>query len=773
MNKKSDEKNPWRLFARLVLGVSMLTLTGVGHARLITTSSSAYGESVNLVLTVPLVGNVAVTSGPLPVSAGIAPGPYADSDTALSASVSALGLVNLGTGVLDTYANSTVDGSIGPKTTGAAATVNNLGLNIFTGLFSLTADKVESSAAFSGDFNSLSAAGTATLTNASVSSLLLSAGLAANPAPNTQVDVLGLLGLTGVSLTLNEQIATGAGTNSQSLAVNAIHLSFNNFASGLNVLNGDIVISHSQAQATAFRDANPVIQNPQPIDFGKVRINTSAAQALSIQNDVPNDGFSEKLNASAGTTTGGVTAAGSFTQLAPGATNNTGIQVGLDTSVAGDRSGTATIQFETDGTEVAGNGLGPAALPSQEVQVTGEVYRLASPVLNTPSITLAARVGDPGPSAAISLTNASPDPYTEGLKALPGAAPAGFTATGGIDNLAAQGTDATSLGVSLETSTAGSFGGNLSLNLASTGAGTTGAPDLALPGQDVALAGKVYTPAVAQVNTPSVNFGIVHVGDTVAAQSISVTNAAPATALNDVLLGSVSASGPFSGAGNLGAGLGAGAADPTSLTVSLATGTAGVFNGHTATLSFLSHDADLADLNLGDAAVTLNGQVNNYAHGSLLLTGGDGQFTQPGSHEYVLDFGNVIQGTGPLETFLAVLNDVAGPADLLDGVFDVSGAGNLVLAGFSDFVDLMAGGMRSGLNIRFDPAALGLLNDTIILSIFGHNDSGYRALEETLTFRILGNVVPTAQVPEPGVLLLEVVALLAMRRFRPRPFRAR
>jgi len=750
--------------SRLVSGLLLLAFASAGHARVITTGSSSYGESVNLTLTPFLLPNVGISSDPFPVSSGVAPAPYNNPNSAASVSVVSGTVLNLGTGIINTTANSDVDGTVGAKSTGATATVDDLGLSVFANLLGLSADVVQSSASINGNFGSLSAAGSADLTNAVLSTLgLVNVGLAANPAPNTHVDVLGLLGLTGVSLILNEQTVTGNGVNSQSMAVNAIHLGFDNFLSGTNTLNGDIIISHSEAQATAFRDANPVIQNA-PVNFGNVRINTAATQNLSILNDVPNDGLSEKLNASAGATTGAATDGGAFSQLAPGAVNNTGIQVGLDTTVAGARSGTATINFQTDGTNVAGNGAGPAALPSQDVQVSGDVYRLANPELNTPAINLAARTGDPAPSAAISLTNSSPDQYTEGLKATPGAAPAGFTTSGSIANLAAQGTDAASLGVSLNTGSAGTFGGNLALDLASTGAGTTGAADATLQSQDVALNGKVYTPAVAQVNTPAINFGTVHVGDVVAAQSISVTNAATVTALNDVLLGSASASGAFTASGNLGAGLAAGDTAPNSLSVSLNTGTAGTFSGN-ANLSFQSHDPDLADLNLGGASVTLDGQVNNYADGSLLMTGGNGQFTQPSAHEYVLDLGNMLLGSGARTASLAVLNDVLGPADLLNGIFDLTGAGHLTLSGFSNFADLMAGQLFSGMGINFDPLTLGALNDTILLSIYGHNDSGYNQLEETITFRILGDVV-NAQVPEPGTLILEILGFVLLLRFR-------
>jgi len=82
------------------------------------------------------------------------------------------------------------------------------------------------------------------------------------------------------------------------------------------------------------------------------------------------------------------------------------------------------------------------------------------------------------------------------------------------------------------------------------------------------------------VNTPSIDFGIVHKGDAVGLQSISVTNAAAVTALNDVLQGSVTGTtgAPFSGTSNLGLGLAAGTSDIGSLQVGLNTSTAGEFN---------------------------------------------------------------------------------------------------------------------------------------------------------------------------------------------------
>src|SRR6185369_14792949 len=126
-----------------------------------------------------------------------------------------------------------------------------------------------------------------------------------------------------------------------------------------------------------FRLASPSAAAPNPVDFGNVRVGTTATQALTIANTAPNDGFSEKLNASIGGATAGVTASGSFTLLAPQASNNTSLVVGIDTSSAGARSGTATVTLASDGTGTSGLGVTP--LPSQTVAVNGAAYRLANP----------------------------------------------------------------------------------------------------------------------------------------------------------------------------------------------------------------------------------------------------------------------------------------------------------------------------------------------------------------------------------------------------------
>jgi hypothetical protein len=426
----------------------------------------------------------------------------------------------------------------------------------------------------------------------------------------------------------------------------------------------------------------------------------------------------------------------------------------------------ATITFASDGTGTSG--LGITNLPSQNVQVTGNVYRLANPVLNTPSVTLlVARVGDASPTASISLTNSSPDVYTEGLTVTRGTTTGAFTSSGGINNLAAgQTSSANAIQVALNTGTAGSFSGTQALAYVSTGAGTTGAPDISVgSGGSVSIAGRVYTPAVASVATTPINFGIVHVGDVVAARNVAVTNAAAATALNDVLVGSISTSGSssFSATGSLGSGLGARQTNNTSLNVQVNTSTAGIYSGY-ANLALSSHNTEMADLPLATSAIALSAQVNNYANPVYNRVTGDGTLSGSG-FSYTLDFGTVVQNAAAETASLRLLNSVLGPADLLEGsfTFDVALFG---LSGFNSFAGLGAGQGLDGLIIAMNTDSLGTFSETIMLHAIGYNASGYSgAIDVSLLVR--GTVAEGSAVPEPSSIILiglGLAGLAVMRR---------
>ena len=194
----------------------------------------------------------------------------------------------------------------------------------------------------------------------------------------------------------------------------------------------------------------------------------------------------------------------------------------------------------------------------------------------------------------------------------------------------------TGLGVGLaSTGTSGITTGSVGVNFTSTAvAGEQGAPDQALTGSSVNLTGKVYQTATASVPT-SVDFGIVHVGDTVA-KPINVANTASGS-LVDSIVGAISAvTGPFTnGGGSLGPNGVAAGTNSNALTVGLNTTNAGVFTGGSAgsaTLALASHDNDLTDLPLTTSPVTLSAQVNNYAVGGYGKTSGAGLFSGSGTH---------------------------------------------------------------------------------------------------------------------------------------------
>jgi hypothetical protein len=372
-------------------------------------------------------------------------------------------------------------------------------------------------------------------------------------------------------------------------------------------------------------------------------------------------------------------------------------------------------------------------------------YRYAQPTINTASIDLVSRVGGLT-SAAVSVSNSAPaDGFSEGLNASLGTAPGGFNTSGSFTNLPAGGTNPGSLPEGLNSSSSGTFSGSVPVNFVSNGT-VSGLADTPLPSGSVNVSGKVYAPAVAQVNTPSVDFGIVHVGDMVGSRNISVSNAASG-ALTDTLNGNVSStSAPFVGAGTF-SGLAAGGTDTSSLSLNLNTSTAGVFSGN-ANLAFASHNPDMADLTLPGAMVGLNAQVNNFANGAFTKQSGAGTFTRLGS-TFTLNFGTVTQGSVNLSSLLSVLNDVVGPADLLNGMFTLPALQHFSFTGFDNFADIGAGQAFDGLGVGFDTSTAGVFDDLVQLDLIGHNASGYSGSLGSIYLDVMGEVTPTAAIPEP------------------------
>ncbi|MEF8720319.1 MAG: choice-of-anchor D domain-containing protein [Candidatus Accumulibacter necessarius] len=530
-------------------------------------------------------------------------------------------------------------------------------------------------------------------------------------------------------------------------------------------------------QGNVIDQAKPVINgvaNPGAVtvNLGNVRINTAAGQTLNVLNQATGN-QQAALNASIASNGAPVTASGSFNGLLPGnaSPGQAGIgtlQVGLDTSAAGARSGSATVSLVSDIT--AFGNCAPNCtlnLANQTVNVSGNVYRLANPTLNAPTtVTVAARVGDTvAADRVVSITNSSVDAFTEGLKVSLGTITGNAQAAGGIANLGAGGTDAGSIKVGLgNTAVAGTSTATVALDFVSTGAGTTGAPDLQVGTGTVTVDGKVYAAAVGQTPTATLNFGVVRVGDTPNAKDIVIENAAALTALNDTLRADLSGvSGPFTGNGGSVAGIAAQGSG--TIAVGLNTAAAGVFSQNS-TVSFLSQNADMADVSAGpNANVLLQAQVNNLANADFDWLSGAGVLKQNGT-DYVLDLGTVTVGA-ILSALLQMDNDVAGPADDLSGAFDLSAADDFGagLSGWNPFGPLAAGQAQGGLQLKWLAAAVGDFSDTIVFNGVGTNASDPQGLAQSRKLFIRANVIQDGgggTVPEPGTFLLLLMALAGM-----------
>ena len=148
---------------------------------------------------------------------------------------------------------------------------------------------------------------------------------------------------------------------------------------------------------------------------------------------------------------------------------------------------------------------------------------------------------------------------------------------------------------------------------------------------------------------------------------------------------------------------------------------------------------------------------DNYANPVFVKTGGAGSLSGSGD-TFALDLGDLILGSGITTTSLGVLNDVFGPADLVDGKFDLSGVNDFALSGFGPFAGLGAGDLFAGLLASFAATSLGSFDDTIVLNALAYNASGY---EQTLSVTLLlhADVLQQAAVPEPPVIALLLVAL--------------
>jgi hypothetical protein len=320
-----------------------------------------------------------------------------------------------------------------------------------------------------------------------------------------------------------------------------------------------------------------------------------------------------------------------------------------------------------------------------------------------------------------------------------------------------------SLSVGLDTSTSGAKSGTATIAYQSAGAVngvSNGLGTLAVGTQTVNVSGNVYAPAVAQLGTPTVNFGTVRVGTSVTPAALTVSNTASG-ALTDTLRATLTGgASPFS-AGGTASGIVAGGSNNSSLTVGLNTSTAGVFSS-SGTVTFTSQNPEMADLALGTSGVSLLATVNNLAAPSLAKTGGSGTFSGSGT-SYTLNFGTLILGGGTATSALSLANIASGPADALAGSFILSalaGTPFSAISGFSSFTGVAAGGsLAGGLSVGFNTNTLGSFSSSITLNPRSTNASQADLALGAITLTLQGNVVA---VPEPGTWAMWLAGLAVL-----------
>jgi hypothetical protein len=583
-------------------------------------------------------------------------------------------------------------------------------------------------------------------------------------------------------------ITVGVDTTTAGARSGSLRLDYQTAGAVAGVSNGlGLASAGSQSVAVTgnvYQPAAGALQTPA-LNFGTLQVGQSVNQPLVVRNVALGPaGFVEDLQASFGTSGNSqITGSGTLHGIEAGSNSNAGngsLVVTVLGATPGSLNSSITVNYASAGTvRGVSNGLGVLPVGSESFGVSGSIEAIgtvinqASPHLGSPAVDLGAvRVGAVAPTAFVSLSNLSTAAPQAALNAslVSGGAP--ITAGGSISLLEPGQTNNTHLQVGLSTATAGNYtganAGSAILNLVSDASNVGGCDPncaLTLPSQTVTVSGKVYTTAQGQVVTPSVDFGIVRVGDTVSARHITVRNDAAVTALNDTLRSSVTGlSGPLVGGTPVANIV---AQDNGQLAVMLDTHNAGVFS-QSATVGFASHNADMADAAAGpDTSVAVTAQVNNLANADFDLLTGLGLLSDLGAGTFVLDLGRVALGqSGHWQ--LQIDNEVSGPADLLRGEFDLIGADDFAFAGWDPLAGLAAGQAQDGLSLDFSASRLGSFEDTVAFRGFSFNasDPDGLSLDRRLIVRatVFDPDAGGGPVPEPATLALLLLGLCAAAR---------
>ncbi len=421
----------------------------------------------------------------------------------------------------------------------------------------------------------------------------------------------------------------------------------------------------------AVAPTGPAVLAPvSAIVLPNVRVGATDTKALTITNSAASGSADLGVTATA---SGEATVSGSVSGVAPKATDDSSLVVGLTTGVAGAESGMVAL---------APVSAPDTALATQDVAVSGAVFREAT--ASAAPVNIVVHVGDPG-SAALQITNTdAPDGFSEALIASLTGVTAGLSmaSAGPSADIVAGATDKSSLAIGFSTAAAGTITGTATLGLASNGgtgaASIDGLGQAALASQTVGVTITVDNYAKAGFaahggtltagsapDTWVLNLGTTTQGSAALTDDLSVLNTALGPA--DLLGGSYTVNGgsAFTNTGfGTFSGVGAdGSADAGSVSVS--TGKTGTFS-ETVVLTPTDTEGTNAPTPLTPQTVTIIGTVEvptGTAAGDVHLTTFDGLYYNfQADGDFTLAQSTGAQSTGAGDSFRVQIHTAPFPA---------------------------------------------------------------------------------------------------------------
>ena len=451
---------------------------------------------------------------------------------------------------------------------------------------------------------------------------------------------------------------------------------------------------------TAYGYASADFANNATFALGNVRTGAAvAARNLAFTNTLTagDAAYQDALTVAASSSNARITATG-LTNLAAGATGN--VTLAVATTTAGSLD--ATISTTQTSVAKAGTGLSNLGLGGGTATVTGAAYDLASPTFGTTVAFGNLRVGAAAAVRQLPVTNSvvTAAAYQDSLDVTGAATKSAFTVANPA-NLAAGATG--NVTVTAATTVAGSLADTLALTLVSNANNLDGLANVTLTPGAVSLTGAVYDFANPAVSANTVAFGNVHVGGTLGAQTLEVTNLAKTNATYQDGLAVTASSGNAKVAV---AGAGSVAAGNTALTLTLtpSAAAAGSLAGNLS-LGFTSlaqSGTGLADAPLTGATVAITGAAYDYA--------------QPAYSNDALAFGNLRVGATPAAKSVTFTNAARTDAAYQEALkVEATGvAGKFSATGFAS---LAAGSGTASVSVSAVTATAGLLNGNLSLGL--------------------------------------------------------